>query len=139
MNKLQSISLLMVTMVGQLNIKAMNKELIIKTLNRAIRVYKSNNHQPIWGDVVTDFNVDNTKVGTYLTRHPGCIMLPVKMEEGSGYFFIRVDTTILGNKAYIAWEEDNTIHSLAELLSDMSPDVVKEALIFFDKLVTKHI
>lgn len=117
----------------------MNKELIIKTLNRAIRVYKSNNHQPTWGDVVIDFNADNTKVGTYLTRHPGCIMLPVKLEEGSGYFFIRVDTTILGNKVYIAWEEDNTMHSLAELLSDMSPDVVKEALGFFDKLITKHI
>ena len=125
--------------VGQLNIKAMNKELIIEALSRAIRVYKSNNHQPIWGDVVTDFNADNTKVGTYLTRHPGCIMLPVKLEEGSGYFFIRVDTTILGNKAYIAWEEDNTMHSLAELLSDMSPDVVKEALRFFDGLITKHI
>lgn len=115
----------------------MNKELIIKALNRAIRVYKSNNHQPTWGDVVTDFNVDNTKVGTYLTRHPGCIMLPVKLEEGSGYFFIRVDTTILGNKVYIAWEEDNTMHSLAELLSDMSPDVVKEALRFFDGLITE--
>ena len=49
------------------------KELIIEALNRAIRVYKSNNHQPLWGDIVTDFNVDNTKVGTYLTRPPGCI------------------------------------------------------------------
>ena len=117
----------------------MNKELIIKTLNRAIRVYKSNNCQPIWGDIVTDINTDGTKVGTYLTRHPGYIMLPVKLEEGSGYFFIRVDTTILGNKAYIAWEEDNTMHSLAELLSDMSPDVVNETLGFFDRLVTKHI
>ena len=117
----------------------MNKELIIEALNRAIRVYKSNNHQPLWGDIVTDFNVNNTKVGTYLTRHPGCIMLPVKLEEGSGFVFIRVDTTMLGNKAYIAWEEDNTMHSLAELLSDMLPDVVKEALDFFDGLITKHI
>jgi hypothetical protein len=129
----------METNVRQLNIKAMNKELIIKALNRAITVYKSNNHQPIWGDAVTGFNADNTKVGTYLTRHPGCIMLPVKLEKGSGYFFIRVDTTIFGNKAYIAWEEDNTMHSLAELLSDMSPDVVKETLRFFDGLITKHI
>ena len=116
----------------------MNKELIIKTLNRAIRVYKSNNHQPMLGDVVIDFNADRTKVGTYLTRHPGCIMLPVKLEEGSGYFFSRVDTTILGNKAYIAWEEDNTMHGLVELLSGASPEVVKEALGFFDRLVTKH-
>ena len=115
------------------------KELIIKALNRAIRVYKSNSHQPMWGDVVTNFNADRTKVGTYLTRHPGCIMLPVALEEGSGFLFIRVDTTMLGNKAYLAWEEDNTMHSLAELLSDMSPEVVKEALGFFDKLVTKHI
>jgi hypothetical protein len=46
---------------------------------------------------------------------------------------------MLGNKAYLAWEEDNTMHSLAELLSGMSPEVVKEALGFFDKLVTKHI
>ena len=117
----------------------MNKELIIETLNRAIRVYKSNNHQPLWGDIVTDINTAGTKVGTYLTRHPGCIMLPVKLEEGSGYLFIRVDTTMIGNKAYIAWEEDNTMHSLAELLSAMSHDVVKEALEFFDELVTKHI
>jgi len=115
------------------------KELIIKAFNRAIRVYKSNSHQPIWGDIVIDFNADRTKVGTYLTRHPGCIMLPVKLEEGSGFVFIRVDTTMLGNKAYIAWEEDNTMHSLAELLSDMSPEVVKEALGFFDELITKHI
>lgn len=117
----------------------MNKEVIIKALNRAIRVYKSNIHQPLWGDTVVDFNADWTKVGTYISRHPGCIMLPVKLEEGSGYLFIRVDTTMFGNKAYIAWEEDNTMHSLAELLSDMSPDVVKEALGFFDTLVTKHI
>ena len=117
----------------------MNKELIIEALNRAIRVYKSNKHQPIWGDVVVDFNADNTKVGLYLTRHPGCIMLPVKLEEGSGFMFIKVITTMLGNKAYIAWEEDNSMHSLAELLSDKSPEIVKEALDFFDDLVTKHI
>ena len=116
----------------------MNKELIINALNRAIRVYKSNNYQPLLCDIVTDINTDGTKVGTYLTRHPGCIMLPVKLEEGSGFIFIRVDTTMLGNKTYIAWEEDNTMHSLAELLSDMSPAVVKEALGFFDKLITKH-
>ena len=117
----------------------MNKELIIKVLNRAIRVYKSNSHQPMWGDIVVDFNADRTKVGTYLTRHPGCIMLPVKLEEGSGFVFIRVDTTMLGNKAYIAWEEDNTMHSLAELLSDMSLTVVAGVQKFFDELVTKHI
>ena len=117
----------------------MNKEIIIKALNRAIRVYKSNSHRPMWGDVVTNFNANRTKVGTYLTRHPGCIMLPVALEEGSGFLFIRVDTTMLGNKAYLAWEEDNTMHSLNELLSDMSPEVVKEALCFFDELVMKHI
>ena len=115
------------------------KEFIIEALNRAIRVYKSNSHQPIWGDIVIDFNVDRTKVGTYLTRHPGCIMLPVKLEEGSGFVFIRVDTTMLGNKAYLAWEEDNTMHDLAELLSNISPKAVKEALGFFDELVMKHI
>ena len=115
------------------------KEFIIEALNRAIRVYKSNSHQPMWGDVVTNFNADGTKVGTYLTRHPGCIMLPVALEEGSGFLFIRVNTTMLGNKAYLAWEEDNTMHSLAELLSDMSLEVVKEILEFFDGLVTKHI
>lgn len=117
----------------------MNKELIIEVLNRAIRMYKSNRHQPMWGDIVIDFNVDRTKVGTYLTRHPGYIMLPVKLEEGSGFIFIKVITTMLGNKAYLAWEEDDTMHSLAELLSDKSLKVVKEALYFFDDLVTKHI
>jgi hypothetical protein len=126
-------------MVGQLNIKAMNKELIIKVLNRAITVYKSYSHQPMWNEIVTDFNAERTKVGTYLTRHPGCIMLPVKLEEGSGYVFVRVDTTMFGNKAYIAWEEDDTMRSLSELLSDMSPKVVQEALRFFDTLITKHI
>ena len=115
------------------------KELIIEALNRAIRVYKSNSHQPMWGDVVTNFNADRTKVGTYLTRHPGCIMLPAALEEGSGYLFIRVNTTMLGNKTYLAWEEDNTMHSLAELLSDMSPAVVAGVQKFFDELVTKHI
>lgn len=117
----------------------MNKELIIKALNRAIRVYKTNKEEPLWGDVVTAFNERDTKVGTYLTRHPGCIMLPVKLEEGTGFFFIRVHTTRIGNKAYIAWEGDDRMRSLNELLSDVSPNVVKEALVFFDKLVTKHI
>ena len=117
----------------------MNKKLIIEVLNRAIRVYKSNKHQPLWGDVVELFYADNTRVATYLARHPGCIVLPVKLEEGSGFIFFKVITTMLGNKAYIAWEEDDSMHSLAELLSDKSPEVVKEALDFFDSLVTKHI
>lgn len=117
----------------------MNKELIIKALNGAIRVYKSNSHQPMWGDVVINFNTDRTKVGSYLTRHPGCIMLPVALEEGSGYLFIREDTTMLGNEAYIAWEEDDTMHSLVELLNDVPPEVVAGVQKFFDELVTKHI
>ena len=115
------------------------KELIIEALNRAIEVYKSNSHQPMWGDIVTNFNVDRTSVGTYLTRHPGCILLPVTLKEGSGFLFIRIDTTMLGNKAYLAWEEDDTMHSVAELLSDMSPKVVKEATDFFDRVLAKHL
>ena len=117
----------------------MNKELIIEALNRAIRVYKSNKHQPIWGDVVELFYANNTKVATYIARHPGCIMLPVKLEEGSGFMFIKVITTLQGNEAYIAWEEDDSMHSLAELLSDESQEVVNEALSFFDSLAVKHI
>jgi hypothetical protein len=104
------------------------KELVIEALNRAIRVWKSEVHQPTWGDVVVDFNVDRCKIASYLTRHPGCIMLPVLLEEGSGFIFLRSDTKILRNVISIAWESDNEMHQLETLMSEAECENLKDGI-----------
>jgi hypothetical protein len=112
------------------------KELIIEALNRAIRVWKSEAHQPTWGDVVVDFNVDRCKIASYLTRHPGCIMLPVILEEGSGYIFMREHTTMLGYTVSLCWEEDNTLRSLTNLCDDYSQDDLQAVRKAMGKIIT---
>lgn len=112
---------------------------MIKALNRAIKVYKSNNHRPMLGDIVLSYDQDNTKVATYIERHPGCIMLPVKLEEGTGYFFLMSESTMFGNRIYIAWEEDDHMHPLRGLLSDMSYDVSKNVASCFEQIIVKHL
>ena len=124
-----------------LNFKTLNKmeQLIITALNRAIKVYKTNTGQPMWGDIVASFNSENTKVATFIERHPGCIMLPVKLEEGSGYFFLKSESTMFGNCIYIAWEEDNSMHPLRGLISDMSYGVSKDVASYFEEIIMKHL
>ena len=113
------------------------KELIIEALNRAIRVWKSEAHQPTWGDVVVDFNTDRCKIASYLTRHPGCIMLPVALEEGTGFIFIRDHTTVLGSTVSLCWEEDNTLRALKDLCNDYSQDDLHAVQKAMQEIITK--
>ena len=115
------------------------EQLIITALNRAIKVYKTNTGQPMWGDIVTSFSSENTKVATFIDRHPGCIKLPVRLEEGTGYFFLKSESTMLGNFIYIAWEEDDSMHPLRGLISDMSYNVSKDVASHFEKIIMKHL
>lgn len=103
----------------------MNNENVIKVLNRAIVMYKEENHQPLWGDVVMNYNAENCKIASYITRHPGCVKMPVTLKEGTGYIFLKEETTMLGNKVYLCWEEDDTMRPLEDLCD--SPDELKTA------------
>ena len=113
------------------------KELIIEALNRAIRVWKSEAHQPTLGDVVVDFNTGRCRIASYLTRHPGCIMLPVALEEGSGYIFMREHTTMLGYTVSLCWEMDNTLRSLTNLCDDYSQDDLQAICKAMQEIITK--
>lgn len=115
------------------------EQLVIIALNRAIKVYKTNTGQPLFGDVVASFDSKNTKVATFIERHPGCIKLPVRLEEGTGYFFLKAESTMLGNRIYIAWEEDDSMHPLRGLISDMSYNVSKDVASYFEQIIMKHL
>ena len=93
----------------------MNRELIIKALNRAIRVY-AKDHPVCETDVVTDFFEDRMFVATLSDRHPGALELPVQLEEGSGIMFLGWHTIHCNIVPEIAWEEDNDMHSMHSLL-----------------------
>lgn len=96
----------------------MNKN-VIEVLNRAIVMYKDENHQPLWGDVVVRYNADACKIASYINRHPGCIKMPATLKEGTGYIFLKEETTKLGNKVYLCWEEDNIMRPLEDLCDNL--------------------
>lgn len=101
----------------------MNNENVIKVLDRAIVMYKLENHQPLWGDVVMNYNAENCKIASYITRHPGCVKMPVTLKEGTGYIFLKEETTMLGSNVYLCWEEDDTMRPLEDLCDN--PDELK--------------
>lgn len=92
------------------------KGLVIAALNGAINIYAKNGGKVYPGDKVVDYCIDSTQIADYTYRHPGCIMLYVKLKEGSGCFFLKTETVagqyIPTNKVFVAWEEDNNMHKL---------------------------
>lgn len=90
------------------------KELFIKVLNKAIEAYKAQKNLSIGGDVVVDYVPEKCRIASYLDRHPGWIKLPVLLEEGTGYIFLKVRYDII----VLAWEEDIKPHALHDLLEE---------------------
>lgn len=92
----------------------MNK-MIIDALNRAIAAYRNNGGRVYSTDVVVDCDLNNLKVATLNERHPGSIRIGVKLQEGSGYFFLgwKVQCCLIFPE--LAWEEDNEMHSIRSL------------------------
>lgn len=92
----------------------MNK-MIIDALNRAITAYRNNGGRVYSTDVVVDCDLNNLKVATLNERHPGSIRIGVKLQEGSGYFFLgwKVQCCLIFPE--LAWEEDNSMHSIWSL------------------------
>lgn len=128
------------------NMRNMNNELFIEALNRAIRIYKHDSHEPMWGDVVVDYNPYRCKIASYLTRHPGCIMLPVKLEEGTGFVFLKSTTKLLrGNTVQLCWESDNIFHELYGLFrsdienNEITQEQYGELATDIDNLITEHL
>lgn len=92
------------------------KQLLIDILNAAIEAFRSDGYKVYFGDQVVDYNVENIRIAPYIDRHPGWIKLGVTLKEGSGVFFLSSRTSMLGNTYYIAWEEDNSSHSVMSLM-----------------------
>jgi hypothetical protein len=92
------------------------KELVIDVLNEAMKAFQGNGGKLYPGDVVVDYNPDTIRVASFIDRHPGWIKLYVTLEEGTGLFFLSSKTTMVGNICYIAWEEDNSFHTVSALL-----------------------
>lgn len=92
----------------------MNK-VIIDALNRAIAAYRNNGGRVYSTDVVVDCDLNNLKVATLNERHPGSIRIGVKLQEGSGYFFLgwKVQCCLIFPE--LAWEEDNEMHTVRSL------------------------
>lgn len=84
------------------------KEILIIALNMAIKSFKERGGKVFSGDVVVDYNKDNIKVASFIDRHPGWIKLYVTLQEGTGLFFIKSESSMWGNNYYIAWEEDDS-------------------------------
>ena len=61
------------------------------------------------------------------------------LKNSKGFLTIKIKDESIEDGDTLFITPDDSMHSLAELLSDKSPKVVKEALGFFDSLVTKHI
>lgn len=113
-----------------------NREAIVLCLNKAIEVYKRNKFERFHDyETVVDFRENNTSVALYTTRHPGTIILPVKLKDGTGLFFVKS----LNFQTSIAWEEDNSMHSIDELLDEnTSFDVFENVCNFFESICVKH-
>jgi hypothetical protein len=91
------------------------KKSVIEALNRAIVAYTKNGGRVCSTDVVVDYNLDILKVATLNERHPGSLLMPVQLKEGSGYFFLGWTVQCGLIFPQLAWEEDNSMHSIWSL------------------------
>lgn len=92
--------------------------IIIDALNRAIVAYRNNGGRVCSTDVVVDYNLDFLKVATLNERHPGSLLMPVQLKEGSGYFFLGWTVQCGLIFPQLAWEEDNEMHTIRSLFKD---------------------
>ena len=99
------------------------KAIVMTALNAALLLFSKRGGKISYRDVVVDYNRDDVKVATFCTRHPGWIELYVRLEEGTGLFFIKSETTMYGNIYYIAWEEDNSSSSFLEITRDLYKNI----------------
>lgn len=103
------------------------KQLVIDALNGALQFYAENGgrvHFP--EDRVIDYNVETSKIASFIDRHPGWIKLSVSLIEGGGIYFIRSVQEFMYSSYEIAWEEDNGHHGSLECFKKMHPDMKKE-------------
>lgn len=91
-------------------------EKIIKAFNEAIRMYEIRTYEPELKANVIEYYPEKAKIASYLDRHPGYIKLPVKLEEGSGYMFLKSEWSVFSTTIYLAWESDDEIYSLKSLI-----------------------
>ena len=112
------------------------EKLLVDVLNNALKAFQDNGGKVYPGDIVVDYNPENVKVASFIDRHPGWIKLYVTLEEGTGLFFIKSETTMFGNIYYIAWEEDNSSCSLAKLCNG-NRDIYSVVRNELEKIVTK--
>lgn len=117
------------------------KDLVISALNGAIKLYARDGGRIYEGDEVVDYNIDSIKVANFTYRHPGWIMLYVKLKEGSGCFFLKMEYSMFINKVYIAWEEDNVPRGMLECLrydnKDFSTMYYKDVKNEFEQIINK--
>lgn len=82
-------------------------DLLVKVFNRAIEDCRSRGGLIYNGDRVVEINFSQAQIAPFIDRHPGWVKLCVKLEEGTGEFFISSSSFVSGNKYYVAWEVDN--------------------------------
>lgn len=103
------------------------KQLVIDALNGALQFYAENGgrvHFP--EDKVIDYNIETSKIASFIDRHPGWIKLSVSLVEGGGIYFIKSKYEGMYNSYQIAWEEDNHFYDSMECFKQIHPDMKKE-------------
>lgn len=83
------------------------KAIVLAALNAAITSFKERGGKVYSGDIVIDYNPDNVGVASFIERHPGWVKLYVTLQEGTGLFFLKCESSAWGNTYFLAWEEDN--------------------------------
>lgn len=95
------------------------KEAVIKAFNEAIQRYAEKGGKVYPGDVVVDYFPENARVANFTYRHPGTYLVPVELREGSGFIFLGGKVQQGFISPYLAWEEDNTMHSWTETVKSL--------------------
>lgn len=64
-------------------------------------------------EVIVEIYLSKATIGTWETRYPGQMLVPVKLKEGSGYLWVIFKSSMVGVTVYLSWEDKDAPVGLA--------------------------